>query len=241
ASMFSQEEIKWSPPIISIDSCLFTDSARIELFFGDSDAKIMFSLNKNTPVLYKSPVFVSETSKMEAFVMGGAFLESDHVSEMLVKNGIQLDNVVRKTEPSEKYPESNGEITNRVGASKSYTDPQWVGYDSDSIVFEFTSNQGIEEIGLVLLRDYNAWILPPALVKIAMRFEDGTRSSSTRYVMAYADQKITYPKKEFRLLEIDKARGKVEYTVTIYTDTLPESHPGSGKKAWVFIDELIVK
>lgn len=146
--------------------------------------------------------------------------------------------------PGSKYPGSAGAFSLTDGLSGS-ADPHhnaWQGYEGDSLVrwtFDLGSRKKVRQVSASFLVATGNWIFPPAQVAVAVS-KDGQKFTEldpvriplpTRHVSNFV-QSFTLPvDREARFVRVT-AKG---------LDRCPEWHQGAGKKAWLFVDEVVVE
>jgi hexosaminidase len=201
-------------------------------------------------------------SKPEASQQGRAiiFINQDSllIQVAAFKQGKQLSNtrtfklfphkalnskVTLVNEPAPKYRSMGGQsLVDGVKGTKSYSAGHWVGFEGKNpeVLIEMEKPTTIETVDLRFLESNHSWIFLPKEVKI--------------FTSADGVQFVEFATVKNPLQTTDSNRGIVKFHVKkkckqlrfikIVTNCFTECppwHPGNGKPAWAFMDEIIVK
>jgi hypothetical protein len=146
-------------------------------------------------------------------------------------------------QPDEKYKGRLGtSLTDAVNASEDSKDGNWLGYEGENVsaLISLGGNFKISKVALSYLQNSNLWIFAPHSFIVETSTDGITYNSAGIYEFddnkwnipaGKGDATVTFPETQasfVRLLLF--SRGKC-----------PENHPGAGKKAWMFIDEITVE
>ena len=215
------------------------------LFVEEPGMEIRYTLDGSTPVkesqLYENPVKIEQTTvlKAVAFLEGnpGAILE---VPFTRVKSVQKVD---LKNEPGKQY-QAQGHLSlfDGITASADYKDKAWLGFEGDNL--NATIDLGTEKkVNYVIIRYLNneaVWIYPPIGAGVDWS-TDGKRFHKLARLKAKDIEKQN--KSGINELKIDLKDVTARY-LTIIIDNqgkCPKGHPGAGEKAWLFVDEIIIK
>ncbi|MEO2160235.1 MAG: glycoside hydrolase family 92 protein, partial [bacterium] len=97
----------------------------------------------------------------------------------------------------------------------------------------------IKKLGISFLQNQGAWIFFPRAVEFQIS-KDGNIYNSVKRIQFKTEINPAYEVKE---VSADIMNEKVRY-VRVKAENIsvcPEWHPGAGGKAWLFIDEIVVK
>ncbi len=191
---------------------------------------------------YSQPIRIKKTGTLKAatFANGkpmGPVTEIHYLAHKALGKPISL------TFPySERY---NGSwklaLLDGLRGSKSHTDGRWQGFEGDDLiaVIDFGKKQKFSRVTLGCLQNSGSWIFLPTEVEFAVS-DDGkdykvvaSQKNDVSSALAEAiikDFSANFPITKARYLRI-RAKN---------IGTCPEGHPGAGKKAWLFADEIIV-
>jgi hypothetical protein len=234
-----------SPPQVTIDSVFFCRKATLHLAMDYPGVTIRYtrggqSVTASSPV-YERPLSLTESATIRARCFHPDFQASREVEIQVHKLDPQAKLSIRSLDPAPNpaYPGSGAAgLTDQQKGLMAFRSSmeQWTGWEADSV--QMIVNLDEEASGRTLrwsaLEDPGAWILGPAKVRI---FQGGkiigewqrpqaTDMASTSFVfpeVQLPDQVVANP-----------------ITVTIYATRLPADHPGAGRPAWIFLDEVFL-
>ena len=151
---------------------------------------------------------------------------------------------VRLTTPfSPKYPgQGAAGLTDGIGCMSDFSKDCWHAYEWDDLeaVIDLGTSQQVGEVSGRFLRNIRAWIFLPIEVDVALS-QDGERFETVNGVAlpppAEADSTmitevlVGFEPRQARYVRL-RARNQ---------GTCPDWHNGAGGKAWLFVDEIMVR
>ncbi len=212
----------------------------------------------------KSPITYSMAigSKPEASQQGRAiiFINQDSllIQVAAFKQGKQLSNtrtfklfphkalnskVTLVNEPAPKYRSMGGQsLVDGVKGTKSYSAGHWLGFEGKNpeVLIEMEKPTTIETVDLRFLESNHSWIFLPKEVKI-FTSADGVQFvefATVKNPLQTTDSNRGIVKYQFKK-KCKQARF-IKITANCFTEC-PTWHPGNGKPAWVFMDEVLIK
>lgn len=143
---------------------------------------------------------------------------------------------------SPRYTGGEKVLTDGLRASTSYADRFWQGFeavDFDATI-DLESPMAINSIHIGFLHDDNSWIFLPTSVRFSVS-EDGNIFQEVGHITSetFSEPQTAFIKNYHIQLSDQKAR-----YIRIHAENItvcPEWHKGAGGKAWLFIDEIIVR
>jgi Fn3 associated/F5/8 type C domain len=213
---------------------------------GSGDDQIVYTLDGVEPglesKLYSGPFLVKQKTNIHAkAVSQNQLSEQTATKEVLIHKAtyrpIQyLSSVSTKYGGQGLYTLLNGQRGNVNNSN----DPEWQGWDGTDmeVILDLGENQKTRKITVGFLQNQNSWIFLPTQVMISM-------SSNGRNYNEIYNQTMT--------LTNDPVNKSVQYAANvnnatryikikaINVGTCPPWHPGSGSKAWLFADEVLVE
>ena len=169
---------------------------------------------------------------------GRIYQEKKKVSHLAVGKSISII-----SEYSFQYSgQGDKTLINGVLGSLDYTDQEWLGFqetDFEAIV-DLKEIIGIKQIECNFMSAEGAWIFSPKKVEF-FGSKDGKNYNLIKLIpekAALEDNKQHFKKFITNVKDI-----KIRYVKIKASNigTCPEGHPGAGGKAWLFIDEIIIK
>ena len=144
--------------------------------------------------------------------------------------------------PSPKYP-ANGALTlgNGITGSKNPRDGEWLGWEGADfgIVLEPKINKPYSRISIGFLQNQGSWIFLPKSVQVEISNDGKAFVKVEKKILGNAKndpvkiiKRVTfsfYPK-DYQYIRISAENQGV----------CPQWHPGSGNKAWIFVDEITI-
>jgi len=141
-------------------------------------------------------------------------------------------------EPSLKYNYLPASLTDGYTGTSDYTDGNWMGFEGNNpeIIVDLKTILSNGSISTSFLSDQNAWIFLPSDIEFYVS-ENGKQYKS-----------VANFKNELQVLPLSRKEFKVDFNektqyIKIVIKNIgkcPVWHKGSGGKAWIFIDEIIV-
>jgi hexosaminidase len=146
-------------------------------------------------------------------------------------------------QPSEKYKARYGAtLTDGISASEKYNDDNWIGFEGDNLsaLVSLEGKFKISKISFSYLENGDNLIFAPHSVIIE------TSDDGINYKLAgvhdFDDSKWSMAAKKNELSVNFPETEATHIRLLIFNrGTCPENHPGAGKKAWIFVDEISVK
>ena len=241
-----QQLFQLAPPVLQYHSAFFKESETVSLKFAQPGTKIYYTLNGGEPTqrdaVYHQPVVVKKSlTTLKAKVFGNGFLPSETVQATFIKDGLKIKSI-EESVPNEKY-NGNGTTTliDDEGGIADMHSKNFLGYQQDSVEINIMleKKQAIHSVLMDFLRDEGSWIFPPQ--KITLYYFDDAKNT---FEVMNKKEIITDTKAKPNacVFQLVKAGAKVTTNrvkiVVQPLQSIPEWHPGKGKQAWLFIDEI---
>ena len=216
---------------------LTTEAYNGEIYFTTDGKQPSTSSRKFTaPVLIDSTVIFKAVS-----VVNGRVMSSQPAEQHFVMHKAIGKNVVYASPNSTYYPaDGPNTLTNGVKGTD-VINQYWHGFSGRNLVatVNLGEEKNVQSISLGCLQKYSDWIFLPQNVRFEIS-EDG--KSFTQ--VATVDNTVSMSEKSsvVQNFKADFSVRKARYIrVTAQNNVCPPGHPGEGKPAWIFADELIVE
>lgn len=232
-------------PYIESGDIAFKGSTEIALGSGEKDAEIYFALSENGTDFkrYRKPFTISETTKLRTYSKTrhgqSATIETQFfkINENL---SIQLD-----AEYANAYNAGgNDALIDGIRGTADFRTGTWQGYSNQDVIatVDLGKAQDINTIEAGFLRDQGSWIFYPTDVEFLIS-EDGKNFTSVHqeaYDTASINDSIAISNATYNGV------GQQARYVRLVAKTLgdvPVWHLGHeyDGKAWIFVDEIIIK
>lgn len=221
----------------------FTDSVEV-VIAGTDDSKIFYTLDGSMPddqsTGYVQPFWLTASSVLKAKAVKDG-LSSGILSADFIKlpkgRSIQL-----KTNYAGQYAAGgDGALIDGITGPLNFRTGAWQGYEGEDLdaIVDLGKIQPIKSVSVGFLQDNNSWIFLPVQVS----FE--ASSDGKEYVPLKTITNEHSPR-EKDLVKVDfltEVRREIRFirVMAVNMRTCPEWHKGSGKKAWIFADEIIIR
>lgn len=199
-------------------------------------------LNSNKFLLYTNPIKLKKSSKISFYAKNKTGDKSYIVHAEFTKME-KGRSVIIKHPYSTQYT-GGGDIglIDMIRGSTNFADMTWQGYQGTD--FEATVNLGeikdIKEIGATFLQSVGSWIWLPEYVKFYSSV-DGINFEEIKTIKN--NKSTTEMETIIKNFQIKTKNLNTQY-IKVFAKNInicPKWHPGAGEKAWVFIDEIIIK
>jgi hexosaminidase len=132
-----------------------------------------------------------------------------------------------------------GSIINGIkGSDEKYGGTEWLGFDGvDAIgVLDFGKPTVFSSVSFRFFKGEGQWIYLPKSVEI-LGSEDGKTFTSIKRI----NEIVTSSKIASIMIDIQNTKTRYLKFVATNYGTIPEGSQGAGHKAWLFVDEVVVK
>lgn len=144
-------------------------------------------------------------------------------------------------QPSSSYPDLGGDLVNGVVAGARHLDADWVGWEGQdvSVTLDLESETQIRALDVHCLRSTGVGIHPPIAVTYSVSsdgevFREVGVVARPTTATARGDSVLRYP------LQGPAIRGRYVRVATKGDITIPAGYTAAGRKAWLFLSEVIV-
>lgn len=150
--------------------------------------------------------------------------------------------VTLSKEPSEKYKAlGTATLTDGIMGSKKFNDGRWLGFEGDDAeaIIDFGRKTSVHSVRLNYFVNTGSWIFEP--VEISVETSANGEKYTTVLTKKYNAALWKQPDGVKQFSDVFPAVNAKYVKITVKNrDTCPETHPGKGNKAWIFVDEISV-
>lgn len=245
------QSFQLAPPQASLglkETPFFSDSIVVDLHFDLPGAHIRYTLDGTSPgkeaPLFHRKMAVYQTCMLTAVAEHPDFLTSDPLRIQLVRTpaGFKPQQATLTIAPSEKYPgQGAATLHDQKKGHEDLSRGQWLGFEGKHLDYSMTFPEKIAASSLMVsvLSAPSSWIFPPQ--KIDLWAATGKKGlfrlvASLDIPPAREDEKGLSERLYF--LNFKRVKAQRWRVVATNFGTLPDWHPGKGKAAWLFVDEL---
>jgi hexosaminidase len=233
-------------PSSSVSTGVYLEPQRVELTSTESGISIRYTTDGTMPGLgssiYRDPIRVDSPLTVMSVAVDRKGISQVTRSDITVVRGIRSINLV--TEPSPKYS-ALGALTLIDGArgSEKFRDGRWIGFEGDDleVVFDFGAARSLDSVSVGCLNDTTSWIFLPATAEV-FASSDGREFRPLK--QAFSDlMKLRNSVHDGQTFTVGLEDFSDRYLKVVVKNMgiCPPGHSGEGEKAWLFVDEVIVR
>lgn len=236
-----------SPPVVRIDppEGSFERNLTVHLSTETLGAPIYYTLDGTSPTersaRYSGPILLTRSATLKAVTMWDTTLSAEISSARFVQC-ITLQSASFAVPPSDKYRGDGVEtIIDGKRGSVDFNDKRWLGFHGDDVevVVDLGRERSLRELSIGFLQQQGSWIFLPKTVSAFV-------SSDNKEWKSLAGQTNPVSQSERVLVKdfLFTASGTQARFVRFSAANIgicPSWHAGAGDKAWLFVDEVIVR
>lgn len=214
---------------------------------GQPDIIIHYSEDGKTPTdsspIYVNPIKISQSKNLRF----AAFLNDQYLNKELSLNfdfHKALNSKIILTNKYDQRYKANGEKTlvDGVRGTDNFHDGLWQGYEGNDFeaVIDLGKSINISEVTPRFFLNTNSWIFLPKFVKVSLS-NDNINFTNYHKVFNNIPQKNPDVELEDYPVNFNDIKARYIKVKAKNMGVCPTWHPGAGGKAWLFIDEIVVK
>lgn len=246
---FDAKGLHYSPGNFTVDIKPASKNGKLEvaLFSEVPTASILYTTDGSVPTVssavYTQPIAVESTQTIRAVtVQNGKIMNLQPVEQRFVMHKAVGANVQYAFAPSRSYiADGINSLTDGV-RGKAAVNKFWHGFNKNNLVatVDLGKEKNISRISLGCLQHYRDWIFLPTAVKFEVSLDGKTFTEVATVQNDVPVNTLALTIKDFKATF---AATNARYVrVTAFTlEACPKGHPGEGKPAWTFADELEVE
>ncbi|RPD43167.1 c-type cytochrome domain-containing protein [Chitinophaga barathri] len=243
----ASEPLKLNAPIIENEQTIFLNQQTLSLRHPIKGTEIRYTLDGTEPDSVNSQVYMdslridsSFTVKARAYKAG--WYGSEVVKARFLKTTYQPDDAVLLKPANEKYTgEGAKTFLDHQTGNFDFGNGKWLGfrYNDMELLLLFKKPVNVSEVTVSTLQRKDSYIFPPQRLEIwgGANPDKLTLLKTIHPVMPGKDTPPAYNPLECKFSGKEVSCLKV---VAVPVPKLPSWHEGKGKKAWVFVDEVLI-
>jgi predicted alpha-1,2-mannosidase len=238
-----KEQLMIPTPFIAKGKIAFKNNTQVSLANSIKDATIYYSIDSEEFKVYKNPINITTESQLKTYAALNG-IKSDTLKTIFYKINSNIS-IQLGTEYANQYNAGgNNALIDGIRGSKDYRTGAWQGYqDTDVIaIIDLGSIQTFETIELSFLQDQRSWIFFPTDVVCYVAPGKTFRKSLPVQIIA---AEVPSSETEIKTVRFNMGGYSARYIKIVAKNLgdLPKWHIGSPDKgkAWIFIDEIIIK
>lgn len=246
--MFGEKGFNFSPGNYTVSIKPFSQNGKlfVQLSSDIPGASIFYSTDLSDPGIesthYTNPISIDSSVTIKAVtvindqVMGTKAAEQRFVIDLAVGKNVTYAN------PVSKYYIADGPNTLTDGIRGSFVvGKYWHGFDGNDLVatIDLGDTATIQQITLGCLQKYNDWIFLPQFVTYEIS-EDGIHYTQIGWEKNTISPEDQRPLRKDFTARFPAQKARYIRVMAKNIGTCPKGHPGEGKSAWLFADEIVV-
>lgn len=232
-------QFQLATPAIEVSSTFFNEATTVRLDLDVEGVTLRYALGNaevsESSNIYKGPISIRQSTTIQAKAYHQDYQDSD-VVEVSVFRMVSQEQLKVSTNslPAPQYAgEGAVSLADKRKGSMNFRDGRWLGFSTDTVLFEVNVKTNAEILTLSLMEDHGSWIFAPQRVEV---WEGGTLLGS--WNAATPDYFLP---KSFRFIEVPlKSTPGDLMQVQVITGKIPDWHDGKGTTPWLFIDEIFI-
>ncbi len=240
--------VNYAKRLYDVDIAVKSDNSTPSVILSSSvkNTEIRYTIDGSQPnirsLVYTQPIEIKDFNLIKAVNFQNRKPLSKTVSQTIFPHAA-LGLKYKLTKPAKNtYETGSWGLTNGLrGSEKTYS--QWVGFEGNDmeVIFDFEQPLKMRSIDLEFLNKPSSWIFLPDYVIVAVSNDGEEWLDIDRADFEHSrNLEKTYIKQaKLRFSEYTKPKRYLK----IYAKNMgvcPIGHPGEGKAAWLFVDELII-
>jgi hexosaminidase len=233
-------------PIVSVDKKYsVADVKRIIISDETKDAAIYYTTDGSEPTLnskrYKKPFDILQPLVIKTFAVKEKMIQSNVIVKKIVF-GINIINTIYKVDYTKYSAGGNDGLYDREKGSENFNDGKWQGFEGNDmdVIFELSKQQKIKKITVGFLANSSFWIYFPVKMEIYASVDGKNFNKISTLSKDEIDKMNGDPVKDITI-SINDTDAKFVRIVAKNIEKCPDGDPGSGGKAWIFTDEVVIE
>ncbi|CAN5545762.1 glycoside hydrolase family 20 protein [soil metagenome] len=219
---------------------------QVALFNETPGTNIFYTLDGTDPTLqskqYKTPIDIDSSLVLKTVVVVDGKIMGKPTSQSFAMHKA-IGRYVAYTNAPSRYYMADGINTLTDGVRGGLSPGKyWHGFSGKDLIatIDLGSEQAIHSITLGCIQRYNDWIFLPQYVNFEISV-DGVNFTPIQKIMN--DVPVGEKAPVIKNFTADFATQNVRYfrVTAKVLDAIPKGHPGEGKEAWLFADEMVVE
>ncbi|MEI7734850.1 MAG: family 20 glycosylhydrolase [Ferruginibacter sp.] len=246
---FEQKGLHYSPGNFTVSLKPVSNSGKLQVELSSEmpAAAIYYTTDGTVPTLsvnkYMQPIAIETSQTIKAVsVLNGKIMNLVPAEQSFSMHKAIGSNVQYTIAPSKYYPADGiNSLTDGVRGNFS-TGKYWHGFSKDNLIatVDLGIEKNISQIALGCLQSYRSWIFLPQSVQFEIS-TDGKNFISAGTVVNDIATTVTAPTIKNFMVKFAAVNARYVRVTAITLDACPKGHPGEGKPAWTFADEIVVE
>ncbi len=246
---FDQIGLHYSPGNFTVDIKPSSENGKLKvnLVTEIPSASIYYTTDGSVPTAsgnkYQGPVSIETSQTIKAVsVQNGKVMNLVPAEQSFVMHKAIGSNVQYAIPFSKYYPaDGPNSLTDGV-RGKNSAGKYWHGFNKDNLIatVDLGSEKSISQLALGCLQNYRDWIFLPKSVKFEISV-DGKNFVEVGNLVNDISPTVTASTIKNFTLKFSATNVRYIRVTAVTLEGCPKGHPGEGKPAWTFADEIVVE
>lgn len=229
-------------------STFFRDSVQVTLSHPVSGVELRYTLDGNEPDSLQAPVYRNSfilrddaVVRVKGYKTG--WQSSREVRRVYHRTAPVTGRIHLLNRPHPRYRGREAHLLDDLeSGSDNYADGKWLGYHGQSMEasVHFAADTRVDTLCFSVMQAYGSHIYPPAEIRVW-----GGVDSAGAKLLARLRTHLDRPEEaaQRRLIHVPVRSSGLRYLrlEAAPYQPIPQSYPGAGNPAWIFIDELLFR
>lgn len=231
-----------SLPIIQASKSTFKDSLLVELSHIEKNANYSAIFTNNEGKSYSlrgKKFYITESGTLTVSASSGERTSKDAQATFIKRNGNQKLTLSSPLDP--QYPgDAEDAMIDELRGTNDFRTGHWQGFRGTAVeaVVDLGKTQFISNVALSCLRDIKSWIWYPETIEFFIS-KDGKEYYAAGFIEN--DELDNYRPENLEFSSDVNMEARYVKVVAKPIASIPDWHLGAGEKAWIFIDEILIR
>ncbi|MFZ1799899.1 MAG: family 20 glycosylhydrolase, partial [Chitinophagaceae bacterium] len=248
-TMFGEKGLNFCPGNFTVGIKPFSQNGRLFVTLSSEipGASIYYTTDGSTPGmesnLYQHPVPVNASVTLKAVTVVNGNVMGTKAAEQKFVMHKALGKNVDYTYPVSTYYMADGPNSLTDGVRGTYAvNKYWHGFDDNDLIatIDLGEETDVEKITLGCLQRYSDWIFLPQSVTFEIS-NDGKNFIQMAMIKNTISPDVKTPVIKDFIAEFALQKTRYIRVTAKNLGVCPKGHPGEGKPAWLFADEIVVE
>lgn len=246
---FDQKGLHYSPGNFTVDIKPSSENGKLKvnLVTEIPTASIYYTTDGSVPTAsgnkYQGPISIETSQTIKAVsVQNGKVMNLVPAEQSFVMHKAIGSNVQYAIPFSKYYPaDGPNSLTDGV-RGKNAAGKYWHGFSQDNLIatVDLGTEKMISQVALGCLQNYKDWIFLPKSVKFEISVDGKTFVEVGNLVNDIPPTVTASTIKNFTV-KFSATNARYIRVTAVTLEACPKGHPGEGKPAWTFADEIVVE
>lgn len=239
-----------TPWITGVTGRTFTGSMTLGMKTIDPSNEIYYSINDQAWTKYTRPVTITDNSTVKMYASGidsaygrSAIQRSDTATAQFFKAPAWKSIAIRHAYAPQYSAGGDRALIDGLTGTTNFRTGLWQGYEGVDmdVIIDLGKSIAIDSVLITFLHDQKSWIFIPDRVAVYIADDSTQFSDNNKQVFLGTTNPMTPDPLMERFVFKKKHSGRFVRVQAKSIKTCPPGHPGEGKPAWLFADEITIK